>query len=380
MIAVWMAYAVVVSAVFALAGVALERSFRFARRPGRLPVAVAIVGSVVVPLLRWLQPSAAGHGGILARLSAPLDLGAQALVSLSDVSGIGAFDTPLIVLWIAASLTILISILVVQTRMVRDARRCTKGVVDGAAVLRTRSFGPAVVGSLKSYILLPTWADGLEAQSRRLAVLHECEHVRARDPQLLFCACLLAALHPWNVALWWQLTRLRKAIELDCDQRIVNGGVDIRSYGNLLLHIASRRAPTPLTTLAISNTRTFVERRITAMADHKVRGKHLRAALAAVCGVVLFGLGCETPSPVEVEEPDANLQQQQQEILATNFAFVYVHIIDGRSVPVTVTGEQLRPETQLTQRHQQELQQRFTEGKLTPAEYEREHERLERIE
>ena len=45
-----------------LAGVALERSLRFARRPGRLPVAVAIVGSVVVPLLRWLQPSAAGLG------------------------------------------------------------------------------------------------------------------------------------------------------------------------------------------------------------------------------------------------------------------------------------------------------------------------------
>ena len=118
------------------------------------------------------------------------------------------------------------------------------------------------------------------------------------------------------------------------------------------------------------------------MADHKVRGKHLRAALAAVCGVVLFGLGCETPSPVEVEEPDANLQQQQQEILATNFAFrhQFVFISVGRSVPVTVTGEQLRLETQLTPRYQQELQQRFTEGKLTPAEYERAHERLERIE
>ena len=46
------------------------------------------------------------------------------------------------------------------------------------------------------------------------------------------------------------------------------------------------------------------------MADHKVRGKHLRAALAAVCGVVLLGLGCETPSPMEIEEPDANMQVQ----------------------------------------------------------------------
>jgi bla regulator protein BlaR1 len=264
----------------------------------------------VVPLLRRTQPHAAGQGGILGTLAAPLDLGTQALASLSNVSGIGAFDTPLIVLWIAASLTILISILVVQRRVVRDARRCPQDVVDGVAVLRTRSLGPAVVGSLKSVILLPKWTDGLEARFRRLALLHEREHQRARDPQLLFCAILLAALQPWNVALWWQLKRLKKAIELDCDQRIVNSGVEVRSYGDLLLQIASRRRPTPLTTLTISNGRTFVERRITAMADHKVGGKHLRAALAAFCGIVLFGLGCETPSPLEIEEPDANMQVQ----------------------------------------------------------------------
>jgi len=309
-IAVWMFYAVVVSAVFGGAGVALERSLRFARRPGRLAVALAIVGSVVVPLLRRSQPSAAGQGGVFGTLGAPLDVATQALASLSRVGGLGAFDTPLIVLWIAASLTILISIVLVHRRVVREARRCPEGFVDGVAVLRTRSFGPAVVGTLRSVILLPTWTDGLEARYRRLAVLHESEHLRARDPQLLFCAFMLAALQPWNVALWWQLTRLKKAIELDCDQRIVNAGVDIWSYGNLLLRIASRRGAMPLTALTISTGRTFVERRITAMADHKVGGKHLRAALAAFCGVVLLGLGCETPSPMEIEEPDANMQAQ----------------------------------------------------------------------
>jgi beta-lactamase regulating signal transducer with metallopeptidase domain len=284
----------------------------------------------VVPLLRRSQPSAAGEGGILGTLGAPLDLATQALASLSNVGGLGAFDTPLIVLWLAASLTILISIVVVQRRVAREARRCPEGVVAGVSVLRTRSFGPAVVGSLKSVILLPEWTDGLEARFRRLAVLHESEHLRARDPQLLFCAILLAALQPWNVALWWQLRRLKKAIELDCDQRIVNSGVEVRSYGDLLLHIASRRRPTPLTALTISSARTFVERRITAMADHKIGSKHLRAALAAFCGVVLFGLGCETPAPMEIEEPDANVQRE--EIVATKFKFIYVHLQLG--VPI----------------------------------------------
>ena len=147
-----------------------------------------------------------------------------------------------------------------------------------------------------------------------------------------FCAFLLAALQPWNVALWWQLTRLKKAIELDCDQRIVNAGVDIWSYGNLLLRIASRRGAMPLTALTVSNGRTFVERRITAMADHKVGGKHLRAVLAAFCGVVLFGLGCETPSPMGVEKPDADVQQQ--EIIRGRFVYVLTLNLQGVAVDI----------------------------------------------
>jgi hypothetical protein len=51
MIAAWMAYAVAVSPIFGLAGMAPEQSLRLARLPGRWGVAAALLGSPVVPIV-----------------------------------------------------------------------------------------------------------------------------------------------------------------------------------------------------------------------------------------------------------------------------------------------------------------------------------------
>ncbi|UUZ52386.1 hypothetical protein LP419_22985 [Massilia sp. H-1] len=43
----------------------------------------------------------------------------------------------------------------------------------------------------------------------------------ARDPQLLGLALLVLVAMPWNLPMWWQLRRLRHAIEVDCDARVL---------------------------------------------------------------------------------------------------------------------------------------------------------------
>ena len=48
-----------------------------------------------------------------------------------------------------------------------------------------------------------------------MACVHEAEHRAARDTWLLFVGALLVVLTPWNAALWWQISRLRAAVELD---------------------------------------------------------------------------------------------------------------------------------------------------------------------
>ena len=149
--------------------------------------------------------------------------------------------------------------------------------------------------------MLPDWVVRLDPAAQHLTLLHEQEHLRTRDPQLLFAALVITALFPWNLALWWQLRRLWNAIELDCDQRVLAAGADIRSYGSLLLQIAASRGPTRVAALALSGTKGFLHRRVRTMADHTAGSNYVKATVAALCAVALVLLGCETPSPVEVD-------------------------------------------------------------------------------
>ena len=305
MIAAWMAYAVTVSLIFGLAGMALEQSLRLARRLARWSVVAALLGSILVPVVTREAPAAAQAQEALAPavLADPFGVAARGFPTYPISMDLGVLDLPLIGLWIAGAFLAVGLIFGTQIRVLKDARECCESVVHGARVRRTRSFGPATVGCVKSVILLPTWADRLDVESQRLLVQHEREHLRALDPQLLFAALVLTAVFPWNVALWWQLRRLRNAIELDCDQRVLAAGADVRSYGSLLLRIAASRVPARVAALSLSNPRAFVGRRIATMADHLSKSNCLKASCAALVAVGLVVIGCETPTPLVVQGP-----------------------------------------------------------------------------
>jgi hypothetical protein len=87
----------------------------------------------------------------------------------------------------------------------------------------------------------------------------------ARDPQILTTATLLFALFPWNAPLAWMLRRLRFAMEVDCDARVVRGGADPASYGEALLYVSQRQAPAPATSIALIERPSQLERRINLM-------------------------------------------------------------------------------------------------------------------
>ncbi len=58
-------------------------------------------------------------------------------------------------------------------------------------------------------------------ETRAIALAHEREHIMARDRLLSLFALVLLIVMPWNPALHWQVRRLRLAIEVDCDARVV---------------------------------------------------------------------------------------------------------------------------------------------------------------
>ncbi|HEV2700263.1 MAG TPA: M56 family metallopeptidase, partial [Steroidobacteraceae bacterium] len=211
-------------------------------------------------------------------------------------------------------------------RLATARRKWGRQWIGQYRVFVAEGVGPAVFGWLRPAIVVPRWLLAQHKEMRDAALAHEFQHVAARDPTLLFGALLLVALTPWNLPLWWQLRRLRLAIELDCDARVVGGGVDRQLYANTLLSMNLLGGRRQLATLAIVGRVSQVERRIRAMMINRPRQLRLSMALwAAISVPLLVGAAELTPpqsmggvTPVDSPwEAAAHLPQQIWERLKT---------------------------------------------------------------
>lgn len=171
------------------------------------------------------------------------------------------------VLW--GSLGVVPLLLLVEWARLRRMRRVWRhGSLNGVHVLVSERFGPAVVGVLDPRIVVPQFVGELAPTAQALLLAHEQEHVRAHDSRVALATLSLIALAPWNPLLWWQFARLRQAIELDCDARVLRRTKADHEYGALLLDIAARAPRTMLVATAFLETaRTSLERRIARIAQ-----------------------------------------------------------------------------------------------------------------
>lgn len=119
---------------------------------------------------------------------------------------------------------------------------CEARQVKGTRVLLTDAMGPAAVGLGASAVLLPRWTLDLEDQLLDLVLRHEREHLMAGDPPLLLGGLFFVVLLPWQLPMWWAWQRLRLAVEIDCDRRLLRSGRDTKRYAQLLLLMGQRIA------------------------------------------------------------------------------------------------------------------------------------------
>jgi beta-lactamase regulating signal transducer with metallopeptidase domain len=310
MVASWMLYTLVVGALLAGAAVLAERGLRLLGRPVRQVWLVATVLAVAVPLLTALRPSPStlvtdANAGSVESMMLPLD-SSTSLAGLPTLPVLPALDAPLLVAWALLSLALLGALLhgvgVLQGRR-REWRRVR---VDGHDVLVAADLGPAVIGWRRMQIVLPTWALDLDAEARRLILAHESEHIRHRDPSLLFGGLLAALLMPWNAPIWYLYRRLRLAIELDCDARVVSAGADLARYGEMLLVAGARSNGGRLPALATFAERaTRLEDRITALTPEPVRRRGIRAAAAGLVTALVLIAACTIENPLGIDLRDS---------------------------------------------------------------------------
>lgn len=179
----------------------------------------------------------------------------------------------------------------------RQGKGAAPTVVDGVDVVVTDTLGPATVGLWRSKVLVPRWVLALPGLQRRYVLRHEEEHRSAHDALLILVASLPLLLMPWNLALWWQLRRLRLAVEMDCDDRVVAALGDPNAYGGLLLKVAEASSHGPRLQPAFLGGMGSLERRLTELLAPKHLRNVQRFLVPAMAIALLFAV-LSMPHPV----------------------------------------------------------------------------------
>ncbi|WP_411280211.1 M56 family metallopeptidase [Gemmatimonas sp.] len=337
----WMTQAMVVSALLAAAALLLQRLAGRAL-PVRTIWAGALFASLLLVLVAPLRtaPSSAPVATDVVALGRPtsnvspaptLDLqsmiGSIALSVSRAVSAPVSWSTATIggpldraprlaqhaitLLWPLSSALVLLAFGVSYRRHRAALRRATQQVINRTTVSVTDALGPAVIGVRDPRIVVPAWLLERTPHEQQLVVAHEQSHITARDPLLLLAACGAIVLMPWNPIAWFTLARLRLAIELDCDRRVLGTGASPRQYGQLLIELSSHvpqslhggiaRTPLALTSPAFSYHASHLERRLITMTSRPSRFIRSRRLGSSLLAAVALLAACESQLPTAAE-------------------------------------------------------------------------------
>jgi BlaR1 peptidase M56 len=331
-IAAWIAYALATGALVATLCWLLERLAQSARLPTR-GIWIAGMGTMLVvgalaPVSRHVAPRLVPTGAA-TRAPAQRQVVGAATRTTTSVAEPASAPMPIAswrdtldarVAWLALSFarwdrTLLMAwalltafLAGVLTHAAFEGRRLRHGLpvreVGGTACLITDVVGPCAVGARAPAILLPRWALDLDEALLGLVVRHEREHVASRDPLLLLVMLVAVVLVPWHLPLWWSWRRLRLAVEVDCDARVLRAFPDVRRYAQLLLLTGQRAPATPWASqpvvTVVAPLRPHVSqlgRRIAAMTAPRTSRSPLRTTLLAVGSLATAALALALPLP-----------------------------------------------------------------------------------
>ncbi|MXW66879.1 MAG: TonB family protein [Gemmatimonadales bacterium] len=307
MVIAWIGYCLLISGLLALAAFASERALGHFRKPVRWAWFAAIAGSVTVPVVAFFAPGLLpGFGASSAAPPAGLDGLAVATATPASpataAAAGGGFDAAAVstVLgwgWLALAAAMIGYLGRIYGRLRSEMRTWKPGRVAGSPVMISEERGPAVVGIRRSVVVMPRWIPELDDRLLRLVFLHEREHQRAGDHRLFAAAVTALVLMPWNPVVWWQVSRLRLAIEFDCDRRVLGRGESRRDYADALITVGSRVSGSLLAAAAFAERKPAVERRLRRMTEPPANLRLLRTLGASGLAMVavLFVLGCPGP-------------------------------------------------------------------------------------
>jgi beta-lactamase regulating signal transducer with metallopeptidase domain len=310
MIASWMAYSVLVSAGIYFAANALDHALRAADRPARFVWIVALFLSLAACAMALGRSQSADPSRTVGAPTRTLDrpialptaLTPTRTVSVPAASVINRLDVTLVGLWLAGSLLTLAVFGGAARRLRRIASQARPAELAGVQVGLTADTGPLVIGVLKPRMVLPEWVLALNPAEQTLVIAHEQSHITSRDPALLALPVLGVIVAPWNPVLWYMLRRLRRAVEIDCDRRVLMRHPDVRSYADLLIAVASRSQLNIVTAIGLASSASSLEQRFSFM-NRKTSSQRYRIFASLGGGLVALFVTAMVPRPVLQRAP-----------------------------------------------------------------------------
>jgi TonB family protein len=292
-----------------LASLALVVAAHFAQsalgalgKPIRAPWVFATAAAWAIPLSQVLalglrsSPSASAPDASLPLVA----IVAGVMTARMDVQARAVLDGWLIAAWSIVSLALLVRVLLARQALRHAAAQWTRGEIAGAPVWLSEIHGPAVVGVVNPEIVVPRAIAHLPMPQQTLAMEHEREHVRAHDHWLSLGALLAIATVPWNPLVWLAVRRLRIAIEIDCDARVLDAQPTMRaSYATLMLNVAGWPSRTVRNGIALGESAaTALGRRLRLVTSEPSSRGTVAASLRATAACVLLVVGCDISTNV----------------------------------------------------------------------------------
>lgn len=300
MLVTWMIYGLTLSALIAGGALLIESTVGLYGAQTRRVWVVAMLAAVLVPLVAFVLGGSTGEAA--GEMVAPVTRfpGAWFYLAIGPVSG--RVDEVLGLIWTVLSVGVGSGFLIAALRVRLASRRWTTRELDGVTVLVSEDVGPAVVGVFGNRIVMPRWALESDATARSLMLRHEQEHVAARDRQVVLFGSVLLVLLAWNPVVWWMAKRLRLAVEVDCDRRVLESArCDVGTYGSLLVDVGRRRAGPVYAGAGFSWARSLLEHRILRMTAPAMGRRNLRAGGLLVGSALVMLAAGYLPTPPSMQ-------------------------------------------------------------------------------
>jgi beta-lactamase regulating signal transducer with metallopeptidase domain len=360
----WMLYVIMVTLLLSIGAFLAERAARLKRMGTRWIWITAIVTSLALPtvissvaleLPDLLGESVASKYVVLRQATSQHLSPAMWITGSAEPASWRPANILIKQLWLGVSVAMLLALIGSGVQLFLRKRKWRHETVAGATVLVTGDVGPAVVGLMRPRIVVPRWVTMALPSHQSAVIAHEQSHLEARDPQLFTLALALLVFMPWNLPLWWQLRRLRYAIEIDCDARVLKGGVDPAHYGETLIVVGERQSAYVGAVAAMSESKSFLEERIEHMIRKPLRWRRLGAATLASLSIALTALAAgvsppnaESPAPVAgkvlpVERKAITLDNATLDRYVGNYKFgdtmVFIVKREGNQLQAQLTGQ-----------------------------------------